>query len=572
MSDDNTRPTLADFVFFVISPVLIMAMVGSLVLFLAMVVNVGKYEARLMWVLFWFVMAVVLIARISMNDAIGSRARIYGLILGSLVLLGLHYYVEYPNDSFAGKNSWAVNLGLMAIVWWCAHKLTWDCTLIEQTVDRSGTGLLEVAGLEAGPPTLDSPKVETAPSFGSKKRVNALLAWLDRLLEYRAKRPQKPRTPGVWVVYFSLAALPIFGIGQSLIPLTDTARRQTAFWLMAGYVASGLGLLLSSTLLGLRSYLRYRRMRMPVAITSVWLAVGGTMIGVLLTVGALLPRPHPEYPFVTLGKFGRDDSAERSGLRSPDEKDKSGSKSDPAEKDSRPSEKGGSKNEKGSGKNGTDKADQKSPPATMAKAEQPSPSASSGHPVPSILERLQPIFKFIIIGLVVLMGAFFVLRALLSFLANFTGWARGLLDALYAWWQGLLALGSRSRGPADDGIRSDEESKPVSLPFASFFNPYRDGTSRSASLEKLVRHSFNALQAFARERKLERGLDETPLEFTERLTEELPGLSENATQLAHSYAAVAYAQQRLPESTHDSLRQLWQALEELDSRVQHSVD
>ena len=45
-------------------------------------------------------------------------------------------------------------------------------------------------------------------------------------------------SPGVWIVYFSLAALPIFGIGQLFIPSAQVGQRRYAFCLLAIYVAS----------------------------------------------------------------------------------------------------------------------------------------------------------------------------------------------------------------------------------------------------------------------------------------------------------------------------------------------
>src|SRR5262249_48706324 len=144
---------------------------------------------------------------------------------------------------------WAVNLGLIALIWWCAHRLTWDCTLIDETADSSGVGLLEVAGLEAGVRNQESgvrdqksevggqrsevrsqrSEVENRaervadkgePGQRKKKRrePGGLAGWWQRYRQYRAERKKQPRAPGVWVVYFSLAALPLFGLGQSQIP------------------------------------------------------------------------------------------------------------------------------------------------------------------------------------------------------------------------------------------------------------------------------------------------------------------------------------------------------------------
>src|SRR5262249_38757335 len=103
---------------------------------------------------------------------------------------------------------------------------------------------------------------------------------------------------GVWVVYFSLGALPLFGLGQSLIAVEDEGRRRAAFWLMTLYVGCGLGLLLTTCFLSLRRYLRQRKLRMPAAMTGMWLTAGGGLFVLSLAGGALLPRPAPEYPML----------------------------------------------------------------------------------------------------------------------------------------------------------------------------------------------------------------------------------------------------------------------------------
>jgi hypothetical protein len=45
----------------------------------------------------------------------------------------------------------AIVVVLIGLIWWSAHKLTFDCTLIDENQDSSGEGLLEVAGLVKRP-------------------------------------------------------------------------------------------------------------------------------------------------------------------------------------------------------------------------------------------------------------------------------------------------------------------------------------------------------------------------------------------------------------------------------------
>src|SRR5260370_17248372 len=127
-----------------------MAMVGSLVYFLLEVLYVGKYEFRLQWILFCFVFGIVLVARMSMRDDLSARWVLYGIVLGFVVWLAICRFVQFDPDTLLAPFSWVVNAGLMAIVWWSAHQLTWDCTYIDDQVDASGVGLMQAAGIEDG--------------------------------------------------------------------------------------------------------------------------------------------------------------------------------------------------------------------------------------------------------------------------------------------------------------------------------------------------------------------------------------------------------------------------------------
>src|SRR5262249_47274654 len=90
--------------------------------------------------------------------------------------------------------------------------------------------------------------------------------------------------------------------------------RQYSFWLMAIYMTSGLGLLLTTSFLGLRRYLRQRRLQMPKAMTATWLGVGGTLAIILLAMSAFLPRPQSETPLFEWTALGGERTASRYSL------------------------------------------------------------------------------------------------------------------------------------------------------------------------------------------------------------------------------------------------------------------
>src|ERR1035437_7083680 len=117
MSAHKPKKTLADYLVVSISPALIMLLVGSLCYFLIEVFFRGPAIGSVRWVMFWFVMAVVLVARIGIEEGTG-RAAVYGLALAAATWLYL--MTIYP--------AFILGLILLGVVWWCAQQLTWDCT------------------------------------------------------------------------------------------------------------------------------------------------------------------------------------------------------------------------------------------------------------------------------------------------------------------------------------------------------------------------------------------------------------------------------------------------------------
>src|SRR5438128_12337028 len=91
----SRHSSLADFMVIALSPLLIMALVGSLVFFLIEILYVGDYVERMRWILFCFVFGAVLLGRMSMLAEIADRSWLYGLILGGLTWLGLNQFVVY---------------------------------------------------------------------------------------------------------------------------------------------------------------------------------------------------------------------------------------------------------------------------------------------------------------------------------------------------------------------------------------------------------------------------------------------------------------------------------------------
>ncbi|MGP0067980.1 MAG: DUF4129 domain-containing protein [Isosphaeraceae bacterium] len=282
MAKDRSRGTLVDYLVAAIEPVLIMIMVGSLMFFLLDLWYEGPVLDRLRWILFWFVFGIVLITRVSMQ--IGSvQAQGYGVALGGAVAL-----VATVLGGFQ-----PFLLMVMGVVWWATHKLTFDCTLLDEDQD-AGVGLLQESGLEPVNPDEPIHTPRDAKTHSDPDEMDASLLpqrpWW-KLWEVDSGEARRPHAPGVTLVYFTLASLPIFGIGQWFVPAVDEDRRTGLFLYFLAYIASGMGLLLATSFLNLRRYLRQRKVKMPGAMTATWLSTGAILIVGLTAAAAVLPLP-----------------------------------------------------------------------------------------------------------------------------------------------------------------------------------------------------------------------------------------------------------------------------------------
>lgn len=293
-SRKRSTETLADYAVVAISPLLVMFMVGSLVFFLIQIFYQGEFNARLSFVMAMFVMGTVCVARISMEESASYAAPFAGA-LGVVVFIALLRFVEFRGP-LAGISP-IISLFLMLVVWWSANQLTWDCTLLEGKRDTSGQGLLkrlwrtgsaeqsvapskELAGQTIKPPLTEPPESTW---------------WQDWF-----SLGTKVHTPGLWVAYFTFAALPLFGIGNLFLSQASVETRRYAFQLLVIYVGSAIGLLITTSFLNIRRYLRQRDLEMPISMTARWLGMGLFIGLAILVVCTILPRRNPEYSVTQL--------------------------------------------------------------------------------------------------------------------------------------------------------------------------------------------------------------------------------------------------------------------------------
>src|SRR5262249_57808733 len=92
-------------------------------------------------------------------------------------------------------------------------------------------------------------------------------------------------------------------------------------------------------------------------------------------------------------------------------------------------------------------------------------------------------------------------------------WRANLLERLF----GGRQVESGDGGEDEEG---EEELQPA-MPFSAFANPFDSGKAERMSPRELVRYSFAALEAWAREHSLQRGDHETAMEVIDPLADKV---------------------------------------------------
>jgi hypothetical protein len=132
------------------------------------------------------------------------------------------------------------------------------------------------------------------------------------------------------------------------------------------------------------------------------------------------------------------------------------------------------------------------------------------------------------------------------------------LRGLREFWQRLF--GGLSETTDRDAVDSESPTALQPPTFADFANPFTTGTASRYSPDELVRYSFEALEAWARDQGCPRGPDQTPHEFAHQIGSHVDVLSQDVRRLADLYCRVAYAPDTLPRKSVSPLSDLWDKL------------
>lgn len=250
-------------------------MLFSLASFLCTVLYSGNYSGALVWTMLMYSMGATAVARITIeNDR--QYSSLYAIALGIATLFVLIRYVGDPIFS----------IGIVWVVGYLADKIVHDCTIVDDSVDSSGQGLVDsgLSFLKLRRQQKQQADISSSNVAGEEGNTPK------RKSKRSSKDPAAGHQPGRTVLWLALGALPLFGLGQFFLS-GDSKSWNLARILLTLYLFSALSLLVVTSFLNLRRYLRQRQTEMPLDATVAWLAGGIVIIGLILMIAYIAPLP-----------------------------------------------------------------------------------------------------------------------------------------------------------------------------------------------------------------------------------------------------------------------------------------
>jgi hypothetical protein len=142
---------------------------------------------------------------------------------------------------------------------------------------------------------------------------------------------------------------------------------------------------------------------------------------------------------------------------------------------------------------------------------------------------------------------------MIALVAGYAAWQ--LRDFLADWW------GSWRKRPQPETESAEETVPAASGPdFREFANPFTSGLAAKLTTAELVRYTFEAVEAWARQLGRPRLQQQTPSEFARGLIGPNHPLSKNLNGLADLYNQLAYGVAKLPPKAADTVRGVWDSL------------
>jgi len=522
-----------------------------------------------------FTMGSVAIARIAIEqDRAYSLG--YGAVLGAATFVVMLRFIDSP----------IFCLFLLSVIALLADVIVRDCTIIDDDVDASGEGLIDSGRLFVR-------KQIEGDSTNAEARTHQ---------------------PGRTVMYLAIGAMPLFGIGQFLLR-SDTGSWARAQMFLGFYLFAALSLLVTTSFLGLRRYLRQRNAEMPADVSVSWLGGGVAMIAAVLLVAYISPLPGQALASIEMQTFfdsPGNTSARRSGWG-----DEGADKSDPeaattaddpnanrkevhsetmkpggkagdvgdgnreegpagkqqGSKKQSTGDQGDSKGEaeksksKSSG-DGEKKQDQQSGDQQQESEAKSAGDSDSDSKSPSNEDSADDVdagdkqaekqtqFK---IKKMISNGAsgfgallkWLIILVLTAVIARFV-WLNW--ERFIHWLQSLL-----NDEPPEEVERLDDPLSPSERPTRPF-SSYQNPIGSEPDLRRIVVITFQAFEAWARDQGTSRGKEETPTEFVRRVEKSVPNVGKPVSDVVQAYNRIVYGRGRATQQDIDAASAVWRLM------------
>ena len=548
------KPEVLDQLVSTIGLVLIVFLMVSLSFFILGRFSLSSKWTVAHWLLFWEVLATVLISRMFLIDDLKKVAGRYSFVFGMVIWV--------PFALLGEVEILGIVTALMIFVGWFTYKITWDVTdLGEREEDEDG--LLASVGFKK---ELNPGNKKVSESWGDTREESTEFNHeaeevLAELAKEKPKKVKGGKGRGVWVLYFLFGSIPVFGLGGSTQNSTDPNLGKYFLVCLCIYLASCISLLMSTSFLTIRSDLRRRNLSMPLFTAGAWLFSGLFLLISCFVFASLLPRPQGFLdPIALVLSKGQDKdqdkdqdasnyakSSEKSGKGEGKPGEKEGDKGSPKDgnqKAGKPAEdkenKGASKDSakggsdsggKGSSKEGPQKSDQAKNNESKSDTRKNDGNLKSNStpnqeppasPPPSFnipgLDKIMAALE-VILKVIFAVGTFlFVLYVVVYKLSYSFGWADDLLD----WFRNLFDWMDRSKKKKKQEDVADASITDETLPFEEFDNPFDRKDWQKSSLRELTGYTWKALLAWCKSQNINIPRGCTPSELEEIISNEMP--------------------------------------------------
>jgi hypothetical protein len=202
------------------------------------------------------------------------------------------------------------------------------------------------------------------------------------------------------------------------------------------------------------------------------------------------------------------------------------------------------------------KTDRRTPPQGRSKSDSPRQPQSKFDPsklaqaLGGSIGQLMKLLYWIVVILIVAYVAWRYHREIRQAIANF-------LRAMREFWESLFGRRVTDEAEAEAAA---VEAGPPPKPFAAFPDPFLSGMAQSRPAAEVIRYSFEAFEAWAREHGYPRAPEQTPHEYVQLVGQSHTTVARDAVALAELYCRCAYGKDPAPRSSLEHLRRLWEQL------------